>query len=675
MPNQRIKTDHYENFGGVNTKASVYLTGPREVLSMFNYDGSVVGDLTGRPGSTQYFSATFGGSIITGLSEYTKLNGYSKVIVAHPGGMWLGQDNSVVGISMGSLATAQTLAYNSIFYGSVTHYITVPGVSFGSNQWDFETFVDNQFFCDGRAFLKFNGTTHTRWGLPDAVVPNLYGQSIVTLQFTNQPGANAGTSLGTFYFAFAYLNDRGFLGPAKIYSRGFVSAGAPSLSLVMAVTFPVTGFGITALAIYSYFGASSTIPDLDDLTAYSTGEPPYGTTYGQNFGLNPGRVDERFRLLQFIPIGTTIFGPIINPYNANGDIPNNYSPFGATNYVTGYGTTNQIHNEFNLLNPIALDVYKNHLFWFCENSSSAFFSEIAEPEGWQPEWEFEFRTNDGDKLRAMAPYANRLMFGKELSLHEVTGDDAETFLQREISIDYGILNNRACCTWEGRFWFLDRKGVAEYTGGIPKIVSEKVEEYFKRMNLSAARETAEMCYMKNRDEVWTLIPIDGSSVNNLLVIYNTSSDQWYFWNGPNISKLAKLIGRMGQETSFFGDYQNRINTFGTSFFGDNGQGFTSLVKFRYENPMGNSVEKLYRKMFVNADSLAGNATLGIDVKLRANYGSSAQVGTTMAFTSFQDDLQFGIPAKSLSVEIAHFSAVDSIRLHGYALEHRWLRNS
>jgi hypothetical protein len=381
--------------------------------------------------------------------------------------------------------------------------------------------------------------------------------------------------------------------------------------------------------------------------------------------------DENFRLWAQVPIGSTTVGSTTTVYRASGDIPSNYFPYGQTNYFTGSTLyISEGHNPAKMM-----ELYKNHLFWIPEDSSSAFFSDLGEPEGWNPEWEFEFRTNDGDKCRAMKAYANRLVVGKELSLHEVTGDDAETFLTREISTDYGILNNRACCTWEGRFWFLDRKGIAEYTGGIPKIVSDKIEDMFLRMNLSAAKETAQMIYMKQRSEVWTLIPIDGSTINNLLVVWDIVGQQWYFWSGPNISILAKLIGRMGKETAFFGDYQNRVNTFGTSFMGDNGAGFTSLVRFPYQHEMGESVEKLYRRLFVNADSLVGTSAPIIDIKLRANYGESYQVHASLVMNTFQEEINFGIPAKSLSVEIAHFSAVDSIRLHGYALEHRWLRNT
>lgn len=663
MPHEKSKTDNYEHFGGINTKASKYLTGPREVLEAFNVDSSIVGDLSGRPGSTQYFSATFGGTGILGLAEYTKLNGYSKIFTAHPGGMWLGQDNSNTGISLGNMLSNQTLIFNA--YSGTTALQSIPGVSFGSQQWDFQTFVDHQFFCDGRAFLKFNGTTQTYWGLPDVVFNRQTGVSD-NIGVTGSAGA--GVTIGYYYFAFAYMNERGFIGPARVDLIP-LNVGTTAQSVYINTTFALTGFGITAMAVYSYYSPTYipefVIPDL----GVPTSTP---IAAGSTVGWNVKRPDERFRLLSLVPTGATRMFSTVG-YESAGDIPNVYEPFGQTNVIT-WGLTLKSFTSERLLNPVATELFKDQLFWFCEDSSSAFFSDKGEPEGWQPEWEFEFRTNDGDKLRGMKTYGNRLVFGKELSLHELTGDDPENFSTREITTDYGILNNRACCTWEGKFWFLDRKGIAEYTGGLPQIVSEKIEDIFKRMNLSAARNTAEMCYMKNRDEVWTVIPIDGSNVNNLLIVYDINGQGWYFWNGPNISKLAKLIGRMGQETSFYGDYSNRVNTFGASYFGDNGSGFTSLVKFRYETPRGRSVENLFRRAFVDAESMAGNATLTIQTKFRADYGTSAQVSSSMVLSKIQAVQDFGIPASSLSLEVSHFSAVDSMRLHGYAMESRWLRN-
>ncbi len=662
MPQERLKSDNYENFGGVNTKASRYLTGPREVLDAFNVDGSTTGDMTGRPGSTQYFSATFSGSLITGLYEYSKLSGYSKIIVGHPGGMWLGQDNSVTGISLGNMLTGQT---HATVLG-VTTLQTIPSATFTSNRWDFATSNDNLFFGDGRSFLKFNGTTQQYWGLPDVVFNGLNDIGFTT-------AAGNGSSQGKWYFAFAYINDRGFVGPARIRTGNVDPGAGASKSLYLNITFPITGYGITAMAIYTYFAGATSVPAWE--TSATLEALRAGTPTGAPFAITPNRPDEDFRLLAVVPTGTTLYGPVDAPFNQLGAIPKPYVPFGQTNFLQAYGVTDILLVKEQTVAPEIVETYKNHLFWVPPDSSSAYFSDLGEPEGWESENEFEFRTGDGDKIRAAKNFGNRLIFAKEMSFHELTGDDAENFQTRQVSDEYGVLNNRACCVWEGVFWGLDRKGIIQYTGGLPKIISEKVEDKFKRMNLAVARNTAQMIYMKNRNEVWTMIPLDNSTVNNLLIIFDTVAQQWYFWDGPNISILAKLIGRMGQETSFYGDHVGRINTFGASFFGDNGAGFTSLVKFRYETPRGRSVENVFRRCFVDAESMAGNVTLPIEMKFRADYGSSYQVAASLVLTDMQNVVDFGIPAKSLSVEISHFSAVDSMRLHGYVLESRWQRNT
>lgn len=631
MPHEKIKKENYSSFGGRNRKASIYLTGPNEVLESFNLTGEIVGDLTGRPGSTQYYSATFANTGILGLAEYTKLNGFSKIMVANPGGMWLGQDNSVAGVSLGGLASTQT-----VINDAATTQIQVRGATFGDRRYDYAPFVDHMFFCDGRIFLKYNGSSFTLFSLPRV------SQNSDTLGETGNVTA-LGFTPGYYSYKLAYMNDRGFIGNAD-FIRSFIVG--VSQTVVWAPTFPYTNFGITAIVMYRSFGASAFSENYFEQTVMPLGSTNYIDESGSN----------------------------------GGDIPNNYiQPWvgfsNRSNLILGSGTVYYYNYMENV--PRFLEVYKNQLMCggFSNQPSTVWFSDVAEPEGFEADFNFEVKTNDGDRVTALKVYANRLVVGKELSLHELTGDNPENFILREVSSDYGILNNRACCTWKGRFWFLDRRGIAEYVGSIPELVSQKVEDIFQRMNLSAARDQAQMIYMKNRNEVWCLIPIDGSEVNNIIVVFDIDGGGWYFWDGPNISVLAKMIGRFGKETSFYGDYSGRVNSFGSSFFGDNGSGFTSLVQFRYEHEMGESVEKMYRRLFVNADSMAGNATLAINTNLRANYGSSSQVSGTMVLSSFQDVQDFGIPAKSLSVEISHFSAVDSMKLHGYALESRWLRNT
>lgn len=635
----KMKSDNYENFGGVNTKASAYLTGPREALAIFNYDFSSIGDLTGRPGTTQYLSATFGSSAFTGLYEYTKTSGYSKIIASNPGQMWLVQDNTRAGISLGDLAATQNIA----FLSNRNSYIWP--ATFGSSDYDFTTFVDHVFFCDGRSFLKYNGSTITFFSNPR---PPIDG----AVSFTAAVGGGGAVTLGYYYYRYSYLNLRGHVGPGKILSP---SDGAQITGVSKVITidagsvFRYAGFGITALYIYKAY-SQSTAPTSD--------------------------ADYFLHKIAGWSDGIIIDNSSGGDLSEDGELMSNYVvPWEGASYSGGF--LSHLLYQYAVQAPKFIEVYKNQMFMggFTLTPSTVWFSDVGDPEGIDPDFNFEVRTDDGDRVTNLQSYGNRLLIFKELSFHELLGDSPENFSLREVSLQYGCINNKTSCVWSDRCWFLDRKGICEYTGGIPSVVSNKIDNIFDRMNLSVARQTAEMRFMKNRNEVWISIPVDGSSVNNLLLIYDINIEAWAFWDGINIAVMAKMIGRNSSETSFFGDYQNRLNTFGSSLMGDNGSGFTSMVKFRYEHPEGQSVEKIFRRLFVNAESVTSRATLPIETRLRANYGSSYQVAASLVLTKFQNYENFGISSKSLSVEISHFSATDSMRLHGYALEHRFQRNT
>lgn len=640
MPHPKMKSENYEQFGGLNQKASAYLTGPREMLQLFNLDFSVPGDLTGRPGSTQYYGQTLSGSIITGVFEFANLSGSSHIAVTHPTGFWLGSGLTLTGVSLGNLATTQTLKWSA-----PSIQIQVKGTTFGNSYWDMVAFVDNMFVCDGRSFLRYNGSSFYMYSLPLVA-----GVNTGDPHFGETGNITAlGMTPGVYSYKFAYMNNRGFIGNA--ISQVDCTVGASQI-VAFNPTFMFTGFGITAIVMYRSYGQST--------------------------------VSANYLQHSVFPVGTTAWvdgsAANIGDVNADQSPPNNYiQPW--VGYSTRMGVIHVSGDDYYydwMQNaPSFLEVFKNQLFMggFSNTPSELWFSDIGEPEGIEADWSFEFRTDDGDRVTAMKSYLNRLVVWKELSMHELVGDDPENFTTREVSTEYGCLNNRCVAVWHNMCWFLDRKGIGQYSGGLPEIVSTKIESVFQRMNLSAAKTTAQMIFMKNRNEVWTLIPVDGSSVNNLLVIYDIVTQAWAFWDGPQISVLAKMIAREGVETSFSGDYLGRINVFGTSLMGDNGSGFTSLIKGRYESPEGQSTEKMFRRLFVNADSLVGNATLAIETRLRANYGASYQVAASLILTRFQNYENFGISAKSLSVEISHFSAVDSMRLHGYALEYRWQRDT
>ena len=82
------------------------------------------------------------------------------------------------------------------------------------------------------------------------------------------------------------------------------------------------------------------------------------------------------------------------------------------------------------------------------------------------------------------------------------------------------MSNRAIAEYDNNLVFLDEKGVVMYNGANWQIISQPVESTFRRMNLSAALEKAVAIHYNLWNQIWFGIPVDGSTVNNLTVVYD-----------------------------------------------------------------------------------------------------------------------------------------------------------
>lgn len=723
MPNQRFKSENYSNLGGMNTKASAYLTGPTEFLSIYNYDFSVPGSLTKRPGSTQYLGQTFAGKI-TGLFEFEKLDGSSYITVGATGGFWFGSTNGTlsglsltsnvflatmvthVGITfqadmvtlysgLGSTLNIQPLSsnYNGSFsystnsmtfgasvgwwfkgaYVDFTNTSTpqqrktdyINPISFNSSsRYDFSAFQNNGYIANGNNILRFDGSAFYRYQLPEAKALNCYLTGRQSLLGTFPTGFN-------YYFMGQYVGNDGHVGPLGVlggfdYTLNGATAsgyfGSFTICQIDVLTPP--DLGISAINLYMAIGPTA--------AAFGSSFIPYFSTQIPASTLP---------ITSFVIFGATFIEA---------------QPFVDTGKNWALGATlrkapllvNATYRGENFLSvlygqgdwPTFLELHSNRMFMagFSRDPSTIWFSELADAEAIDPVNSIEVRTNDGDKITGLRAYQNSLMIFKNRSFHQLSGDSPDNFDLREMSINYGCVNNFSSCTWQQRLWFLDKKGIMEYNGASFDIVSNKIESIFSSMNLAAVATEAFMIHVKNRNEVWTAIPINGSSTNNCLVVYDYLVGAWAIWDGFSPSYLAIIKQGLTKEAPFFGDNSGRVGLFQSGIYSDLGattaQGISCTVKSRYEHPEGNSVEKQFRRTFINADALAAGTTVfGVTLNLYKNYSASLVQSFWVTQSSFQTYTNFGVSSKSLAIEIGHFSATDGIRLHGYTLEYRYQR--
>ena len=233
-------------------------------------------------------------------------------------------------------------------------------------------------------------------------------------------------------------------------------------------------------------------------------------------------------------------------------------------------------------------------------------------------------------------------------------------------------SNRCVVIFENLMFFLDRKGVIQYTGANISYASTKIQPIFDRMNYNAALTQACAAHDKLRNQVLFTIPIDGSTTNNITLVYDYVADAWTTHTGYTPSVFAEIQGRNEIRRLFYGDYSGRVNWFSASFLSDNGTGITFSFKTRYLHDMGDSIQKQFRRLYVNADTLG--STLINKINFYQDYGTSVVLGTTLFLGAFQERIDYGISAKSLAFEMISVNSTNSIlKIHGFTIESRLQR--
>lgn len=703
MPNEKLKSENYQNFGGINSKFSPYVTGPMEFLDIQNLDLQTPGSLTERWGSTMYFGQTFPGPV-NSLFEFSLLNGSSFVFASFSGGIFYGAttgQNQGVSFSLQSVTTV-TSFYNffitttnlsppgflpsAVIYPGADRLQTPTSGTFvisaiaQSDNILSHTVLDNRLFlADGNKFVKFDGATTYPVGTPPISLPFIessYAANGLSMLFSSLNASLLGLAVGQNYAVyFSYTNNRGLEGqiwPLCVIDNSINGASAASnggtfLESYMAIATPLA-LGISAVNCYIWANGTTKI----GFGANGARGSSYWNTYDYTrLSVNPASGST----LTWIAIGTTVGGQSLMLANQF-PLPDTVNQSYGVNGLTAISTQAGFVTEFDITNfaPRYLENYQNRLFLagFSTTPSIVWFSDLAEPEGYAPDFNFEVRTNDGDFITAMRAYSTRLYIFKQNSFHALNGDSPNNFFLQEISDQYGCINNRCAVIYDDILVFLDRKGIIVWNGANLSILSAKVQPYLDRMNYSAALTVACMVHDKLRNQILIGIPVDGSTTNNITLVYDYLAAAWTTYKGYTPSAFASIQGRNNTKNAFYGDTQGRVNWFGSSFLSDNGIGFTTYFKTRFLHDMGDSTTKMFRRMFLNTDS-PSSSTLVFGVNMYQDYGSSIVYGTTIILSDFQNRIDFGVSGKSLAFELANIQSNIRLRIHGFTIESRFLR--
>lgn len=607
------KDENYNNVGGINAKASAYITGPNQFLDIRNYGFIKPGALVSRPGREA--SATFSSQTFLpnpmGMIQFTKSDGVSHIVFDQGPTLFIHSPFTAVGAS---LTPNVTTAY----------------------PLDMEVGGDVLYAANGYAFKRYDGSYSTFYNIPSQRT-FIIGAGITYNLSLGSLGSTIILAQGFYQFKYAYK--RGSPTFSGIYGErtsdeNDVGINVPFLGVTITPTLVTTTgqwlvYGIT---VTDGFGISAILPYLDlpavgtSYIAAPTAAAFFATTYS----------------------GITLYTIRFNHFT------------GPTDY----------ENQFNYtLVPSYIETYKNMLFLagFSGFPSAVWHTELGEFERLEPENFFDVRTGNADRIQCLVVFQDSLIVFKNRSIHEIKGDSPETLSQKDMSLEYGCVNNSAAVTFMNKLWFMDENGICEYNGPDTFIVSYAIEPY-----LNAADKTkCRAIHVKKRSEVWFCCADEA-------FVYDYDMNAWTIYDNIPIEfeRAGEIIDFTdSRDVAYFDKVSDvlRLARFNDSLATDFGQAITLSYKTRFHKRQAEgaeSTEEIWRRFY--SEITPTSVTLTALVNFYPNYGESIAYSTTVATGDFQVRTEIGIPSRSIAVEFI-LQASEEITFNGYTLESRYLR--
>lgn len=673
------KSERYALIGGLNNKASRYLTGQQEVIRLVNYDFSVPGALTKRPDTAQFLGTSFG-TDIQGIFEQTYFSGVSyRFVFGLTGAYFAGASTGVgyFGVSTAAFSGITATPIGGIPLNRLSSINTV------DNYWvasaPVKTNAVGQSYINAR-FLRWHASfgyfANAQMEIASPL-SSLFGASTFVSATTNLFFT---TGFG-YRYSLALVNERGVVGPATpLLIRPWAVGTGASHGIAIAV--PSTNTVPTRFYDNAAAGTMLLFRDTVGITAVQLSQPDVAITTGI-FAIpvsagNTQIIDRGYGFSSGTVNGDTW---LLNPLQIQGLAQNDYyrlafdarfaPPYKMLPLNPLIGITTGVKNTGE---PRYLAVLNNMMMYagFSMAPSHVFWSQLGTPE-WVANEDFnEVRTDNGDIVTGMIPYLNSVLVGKKQSIHEVTGTSPDNISFQQTTAQYGFMNNQSLCVWNDQMWFIDGsgKGIGSYNGANTEIISTKVEDIFKRINLTAATFTAWMLHVKQRNEVWAAIPVDGSTTPNVLIVFDYVSQCWTTFEGLSANVAAICKGSLTLPVPVMGFSNGDIRYMNATYTG--AEFMTTVVRFPFVTNFGWSTTQVFRRLYVDVDPVVGMTHL-----FSSNYylNDSNTVSLTRGVTtiSHQTRLDFGLPGNGMSVELIEGSTL-ATRVMGYTVESRFQRS-
>jgi len=166
-------------------------------------------------------------------------------------------------------------------------------------------------------------------------------------------------------------------------------------------------------------------------------------------------------------------------------------------------------------------------------------------ESWPPVNNWPVNRGSGEEDGCLVPLIGDLYVFKTRSIFRFRGGDLESFDLVPVEPDVGCAGPFAACAEGTKIYFVSEQGLYDFNGvSATNLTRDQIPILWSRVNKAALSQAA----------VWSwdglvlfALPIDSSTTNNAVLVYDTSNNAFWPWDSIEISCFAEISTTSGMK--------------------------------------------------------------------------------------------------------------------------------
>lgn len=149
----------------------------------------------------------------------------------------------------------------------------------------------------------------------------------------------------------------------------------------------------------------------------------------------------------------------------------------------------------------------------------------------------ECPTFDGGKIIGLKVIFNDVLIFKNKNIFKIFGTYPGNYEKVQVYSTKGAIADKSIVTANNIAFFMSTDGIYAYNGTSTDIISEKIKDVFNNLNKSCLDKAVGFFY---KNKYILAVPEGNSTVNNLIIEYNTIDKNFMLYRGIEVSSFIEL---------------------------------------------------------------------------------------------------------------------------------------